>query len=72
MVAYPVLAGEIAKRGLKKKAIADSIGICDRALRNKLSGKVAFTWPEVSEITTRFFPDMAPEVLFRRTDDSGT
>lgn len=69
MVAYPTLAGEIAKRGLKKKDIAESIGICDRALSNKLKGKVAFTWPEVSAIRARFFPDMAPEVLFRRADD---
>lgn len=69
MVAYPTLAGEIAKRGLKKKDIAEGIGICSRALSNKLSGKVPFTWPEVSAIRAQFFPDMAPNDLFRRADD---
>lgn len=68
MVAYPTLAGEIARRGLKKKDIAKSIGICDRALCNKLNGKVPFTWPEVSEIRARFFPDLASDDLFRRAD----
>lgn len=71
MVAYPTLAGEIAKRGLKKKDIAESIGICDRAFSNKLNGRVPFTWPEVSAIRAQFFPDMAPDDLFRRADDQG-
>ena len=68
MVAYPTLAGEIAKRGLKKKDIAESIGICNRALSSKLSGRVPFTWPEVSAIRARFFPDIAPDDLFRRAN----
>lgn len=64
MIAYPVLAGEIAKRGIKKKEIAQSLGICDKALYNKLNGLVPFTWPEVQIITSRFFPDFQVEALF--------
>lgn len=69
MVRYPVLAGEIAKRGIKKKVIAESIGVCDKSLRNKLNGKIPFTWPEVKTIRRQFFPDMSPDYLFKDSDD---
>ena len=71
MVTYPNLISEIAKRGIKKKTIAESIGVCDKSLSNKLSGRVPFTWPEVSKIREQFFPDMSPEDLFSRSDDQG-
>lgn len=69
---YPTLAGEIAKRGIKKKAIAASIGVCQKSLTNKLSGKAPFTWPEVRKIKTQFFPDMKLDELFAECDESGT
>lgn len=68
MVYYPTLEREIAGRGIKKKAIAESIGVCYRALNNKLSGRVPFTFPEVSAIKDRFFPDMQLESLFARAE----
>ena len=72
MIRYPVLAGEIARRGIKKKVIAERIGICHKSLTNKLTGKAPFTWPEVQLIRHQFFPDMAPEVLFAESDlDAG-
>lgn len=61
---YSTLAGEIAKRGIKKTAIADATGMSARALYNKILGVTPFTWPEVCEIQSRFFPDMAKEDLF--------
>lgn len=64
MVAYPVLAGEITKRGIKKNVIARSIGVCDKALNNKLNGRSPFTWPEVKTIRRKFFPDMMLDELF--------
>ena len=72
MIAFPVLVGEMAKRGIKKNAIARSLGICDKALYNKLNGRVPFTWPEVLIITSRFFPDFRVEDLFSSiTDHTG-
>lgn len=68
MVYYPTLEREIAGRGIKKKTVAESINVCNRSLNNKLSGRVPFTWPEVSKIRNRFFPDMTVEVLFARVD----
>ena len=64
MVTYPVLIGEIAKRGIKKKTIADSIGVCSKSLTNRLLGKVQFTWPEVQIIQQHFFPDVEVKDLF--------
>lgn len=64
MVAYPTLAGEIAKRGIKKKAIAQAIGVSGRALNNKMRGESAFTWPEVKVIRNSFFPDFTVDDLF--------
>ena len=61
---YPVLVGEIARRGIKKTTIAESIGICDKALRNKLSGKTSFSLPEAQKIKDHFFPDISLERLF--------
>lgn len=62
---FPTLAGEIARRGIKKKAIADALGICNRSLNNKLNGRVPFTWDEVKQMRGQFFPDMSPDDLFR-------
>ena len=66
--AYPNLAGKIAERGIKKNRIATALGISTRALSNKLSGKVAFSWPEVCEMQELFFPDLAKEELLRRAE----
>ncbi len=68
MVYYPTLEREIAGRGIKKKTIAESIGVCNKSLNNKLSGRVPFTLPEVSAIKDRFFPDMQLESLFARAE----
>lgn len=61
---YPVLIAEIAKKGIKKKAIANKLGISNKAFYNKLNGKTPFTWPEAITICHSFFPEMTPEVLF--------
>lgn len=64
MVRYPALEGEIAKRGMKKGAIAKALGITERTLRKKLSGESPFTWDEACEIHYRFFPDVEIATLF--------
>lgn len=67
-VEYPVLAGKIAERGIKKKAIAERVGITPRALNMKLNGHSQFTWPEVVAMQTTFFPDISKEDLMRRAE----
>lgn len=70
MVYYPNLSGEIAKRGIKKRDIANTLGICEKSFRNKMNGVVPFTWPEVKIMRREFFPDMNPDVLFRSREDT--
>lgn len=69
-VEFPTLAGEIARRGVKKSVIASAIGISNRALYNKMSGVVPFTWPEACAIQERFFPDVDKDDLFRCAGDN--
>lgn len=68
MLPYPNLTAEIAKRGIKKKVIAESIGVSTRTLRNRLNGSIPFSWPEVSTIIQRFFPDLKPDYLFAKQE----
>lgn len=70
-VVYPNLTAEVAKRGIKKSAIASALGISGRSLYNKMTGSVPFTWPETCTIQHRFFPDMDKDELFARADDQG-
>ena len=67
---YPVLVGEIANRGIKKRSIARAIGTSDRTLYGKLRGKTPFTWPEVVVIRGTFFPDISVDELFRMADEA--
>lgn len=61
---YSTLVGEMAKRGIKKKEVAQSLGICDKSLNNKINCRAPFTWPEVYRIRSMFFPDMTSDELF--------
>ena len=65
-IAYPRLTAEVARRGIKKSAIAEALGISGRSLYNKMSGAVPFTWPETCMIQHRFFPDMEKDDLFSK------
>ena len=63
---YPILAGEIAKRGIKKYEIADALGITSRALYNRLNGQVEFTWGEVCTLQSGFFPEIEKDLLLHK------
>lgn len=71
MIAYPTLTAEIAKREIKKKDIARQLGLCEKSLRNRLTGQSKFTWPEVRLLCRSFFPDMTPEELLRPAEKRG-
>ena len=66
VVYYPNLAGEIARRGIKKKVIAESLGVCRRSLQNRLDGKVPFSYEDASTIQKRLFPDLTLDYLFEK------
>jgi hypothetical protein len=69
MVCYPILIGEMAKRQIKKKDVAECIGVCYKSFDNKMNGRVAFTWPEVKKIRHEFFPDIQTDELFATTEE---
>ena len=69
MVCYPILIGEMAKRQIKKKDVAECIGVCYKSFDNKMNGRVAFTWPEVKKIWKEFFPDIQIDELFATTEE---
>lgn len=72
VVYYPTLIGEMAKREIQKKALAQCIGVCDKALRNKLDGKAPFTWPEVKKSVTVFSRMLRPTNSLPRKKKSKT
>ena len=67
---YPILAAEIAKRGIKKSVISSRLGISGRTLYNKMAGTVPFTWPEACQIRDTFFPDLGKDDLFQTAADN--
>ena len=69
MLMYPNLVGEMAKNQITKRALAQEIGICERAMTNRLSGKTPFTWPEVRRIRRVFCPTLTLDYLFSSADE---
>lgn len=67
---YPNLVSAIAQRGIKKTAIASSLGISSRTLYSKMNGFVSFTWEEICGIQEKFFPDVNKDDLFKQTDEN--
>lgn len=60
---FPVLEAEIAKNGIKKKDIAKALGIKDRTLSLKLTGKTEFVLSEIMYIRS-LFPECSVDELF--------
>lgn len=63
---YPVLEAEISKQGLRKKDIAQEMGITPRSLSQKMSGKSDWWWNEILFIHS-IFPDKPPLELFKHS-----
>lgn len=51
---YPVLESEIAKKGIRKKDLAEMLDITYRTFSQKLNGKTEFTWSEVPSLNSVF------------------
>lgn len=63
---YPVLAGKMAERGIKKSTVAGALKCSMRAFYNKMNGVTDFTWSEACILQRRFFPDCSKEELLQR------
>ncbi|MDY3791624.1 MAG: hypothetical protein SOZ56_03995 [Oscillospiraceae bacterium] len=67
---YPVLEAEIARKGIKKKDISETIGIGARTLSLKLLGKSDFTLSEALVIHQNYFDDILIEELFKKSGEA--
>lgn len=70
-VYFPTLEAEISRRGVKKKDIAEALGITPRAFSLKMSGKIGFWYKETCIIKEKFFPDMSQDELFTSKEKAG-
>lgn len=61
---YRELLGEMVKKGLTKKRLAEKLGVTEKTLFNKLNGKTDFTWNEVKKIRNIVSPTSSLEKLF--------
>jgi len=66
--AYPEVIAEMEKRSLTRREVANGLGISTRTLYSKLFGKTDFTLSEADAIHAKFFPDVAKDKLFTRTE----
>ena len=64
---YPNLEVEISKNGIKKKDIAEHLGITARSFSDKMTGRVDFWWKEVKAIKA-LFPNVPYEKLFEHEE----
>ncbi|MGL4571826.1 MAG: helix-turn-helix domain-containing protein [Clostridium sp.] len=63
---YRELLGNLAKKGMSKKELAEIVGITEKTLFNKLNGKSDFTWSEVKRIRKVVAPEVSLEKLFEK------
>lgn len=67
---YRNLLAEMARERLEAKKIAAGIGLSERALKNKLTGKTDFFLSEVVRIRNTFFKHLSCDYLFKTKGDA--
>lgn len=65
-IEFPNLVAEIARKGIKKGAIAQTANMSTKTLRGKIVGMSDFYLREATVIRDTFFPDQTLEYLFER------
>lgn len=63
-MAHMNLKAEMTRHQVRIVDIATSIGISERAMRNKLNGVTDFTWKQACKIQKEFFPELSKDYLF--------
>lgn len=66
---YPTLEAEIARNGIVKKELAQKLGMTERHLMSKLSGKTDFWWREARAIQA-LFPNVPLLELLKHDSES--
>lgn len=68
-MAYMNLKAEMTRHSIHIADVASSIGVTERALRNKLNGVTDFSWKQVCKIQKDFFPRLSKDYLFSQEED---
>ena len=61
---YVNLEAEIARKGVAKKEIAETLGVRLATVYDKLKGKYPFTLDEALKMKDKYFPEFTLEYLF--------
>lgn len=62
------LEAEIVRKKLKRKEVADFIGISTRTLYDKINGVSQFSTKEAFSLQKEFFPECSLDYLFEQTE----
>lgn len=65
---YPNLDAEMARKGLKRKDLAELFGGRIPTVSDKLNGKYPLSLHEAERVRALFFPDLTLDYLFDRND----
>ena len=65
---YINLEAEMARKGLLKKDIAETLGVRTATVYDKLKGKHPFTFDEALKIKNKYFPEFTLEYLFYKEE----
>lgn len=63
---YHNLEAEIARNEIKRKDVAEALGISEKTLYNKIHGESEFSISECLTIKDMFFPELELEQLFKK------
>lgn len=66
---YPNLNAEMARKCVSVKSLCDTLGKCEKTIRNKVSGNTPFTISEAKLIAETFFCGMTIDYLFAKSDE---
>lgn len=66
---YSFLRGEMIRTGYPIVKLAQTIGISEKSMRNKLKGETGFTWEEAKAIHKIINPSLSMEELFKKDEE---
>lgn len=66
---YRNLEAEMAREGITRKDLAETLGVRYATIIDKMKGRYSFTLDEAFIIRNKFFPHLSFEYLFERDEN---
>jgi plasmid maintenance system antidote protein VapI len=67
---YRNLEAEMARHGILKKDVAETLKVRHATVYDKMNGKSSFTLDEAFKIRNTYFPELAIEYLFEKYEET--